>query len=78
MIEIKYVPERNAIRVRVDLHCKQQYLAEVSALFDALTRTMEDKELFVMAVQDKLNQLQKDIEEELENDKDNTCNESDQ
>lgn len=78
MIEVKYVPEREAIRVGLDFHCEQQYLAEVIALFDALTRTMEDKELFIMAVQDKLNQLQKDIEEELKNDKNNTCNESDQ
>lgn len=78
MIKVKYVPEREAIRVDLDFHCEHQYLTEVIALFDALTRTMEDKELFIMAVQDKLNQLQKDIEEELENDKNNTCNESDQ
>lgn len=78
MIEVKYVPERNAIKVTTDFHCKHQYLAEVTALFDGLTRTMEDKELFVMVVQDKLNQLQKDIEEELKDDKNNFSDESDQ
>lgn len=77
MIEVKYVPERDSIRVVTDFHCKHQYLVEVIALFDAITRTMEDKELFVMALQDKLNQLQKDIEEELKDDKNNSSNESD-
>lgn len=77
MIKVKYVPERNAIRVDLNFHCKHQYLAEVTALFDGLTRTMEDKELFMIAIQDHLNQMQKDIEEELKDDKNNTCNESD-
>ena len=78
MIKVKYVPERNAIRVGIDFHCKHQYLAEVTALFDALTKTMEDKELFMIAIQDHLNQMQKDIEEELKDDKNNFSNESDQ
>ena len=39
---------------------------------------MEDKELFMIAIQDHLNQMQKDIEEELKDDKNNFSNESDQ
>lgn len=78
MIKVKYVPEQDSIRVDLDFCCKHQYLTEVIALFNALTRTMEDRELFVMAVQDHLNQMQKDIEEELKNDKNNISNESDQ
>lgn len=74
MIKVEYSHERELIRVGLDFHCKHQYLAEVTALFDALTRTMEDRELFVIAVRDTLNRLQKDIEEELKNDKNNTCN----
>lgn len=78
MIKVEYIPEKNSIRVDLDFHCKHQYLTEVIALFDALTRTMEDRELFVMAVQDRLNQMQKEIEEELKNDKNNFSNKSDQ
>ena len=77
MIKVEYVPERNAIRVDLDFHCKHQYVVEVAALFDGLTKTMEDRELFVMVVQDWLNQFQKDIEEELKDDKNNFSNESD-
>lgn len=73
MIEVKYVPERNAIRVDLNFHCKHQYLAEVITLFDALTKTDEDKELFMLALSDHLDKMKK----ELENDKNNTCNESD-
>lgn len=76
MIKVEYAPERNAIRVDLNFHCKHQYLAEVAALFDALTKTMEDRELFVMVLQDRLNQMQKDIEEELKDDKNNSSNES--
>lgn len=78
MIEVKYVPERSAIKVTIDFHCKHQYLAEVDALFDAITRSMDDKELFVMIVKDRLYQLQKEMEERLKDDKNNTGNESDQ
>ena len=78
MIKVKYVPERESIRVDLDFHCSHQYLAEVTALFDALTKTMEDRELFLMAVRDRLNQMQKDIEEELKNDKNNISDKSDQ
>lgn len=78
MIEVKYVPERDAIRVDTDFHCNYQYLVEVIALFDALTKTMEDKELFMIAISDHLNQMQKELEKELKDDKNNTCNESDQ
>lgn len=74
MIEVKYVPERGAIRVEVDFHCQQQYLAEVTALFDTLTKTLDDKELFILAVTDKINLLKK----ELENDQNNLSNKSDQ
>ena len=73
MIKVKYVPGRNAIRVNLDFHCKHQYLAEVTALFDSLTRTMEDKELFMLALSDHLDKMEK----ELENDKNNSSNESD-
>lgn len=74
MIKVKYVPERNAIRVDLDFHCKNQYLAEVTALFEALTKTFDDKELFILAVTDKLNLMAK----ELDNDQNNLSNKSDQ
>jgi len=74
MIEVKYVPERNAIKVELDFHCENQYLAEVSALLDGLTKTTKDKELFVMALSARL----EEIEKELENDKNNLSNKSDQ
>lgn len=78
MIKVKYAPERNAIRVDLNFHCKHQYLAEVTALLHALTRNIEDKELFMIAISDHLNQMQKELEKELKDDKNNTCNESDQ
>lgn len=74
MIKVKYVPEKEAIRVDLNFHCKNQYLAELTALFNALTRTFEDKELFMLAVSDKLNLMAK----ELENDQNNLSNKSDQ
>lgn len=74
MIKVKFVPERQAIRVDINFHCKHQYLAEVIALFDALTKTDEDKELFMLALSDHLDKMKK----EFENDKNNISNESDQ
>lgn len=78
MIHVEYAPEREAIKVEIDFHCKQQYLAEVTSLFKAITRDIADKELFIMAVTDRLNEIKKELEEEQRNDKNNTCNESDQ
>lgn len=73
MIKLEYVPERESIRVDLDFHCIQQYLVEVLALFDSLTKTDEDKELFMLALSDHLDKMKK----ELENDKNNFSNESD-
>ena len=64
MIHVEYAPEREAIKVEINFHCKQQYLAEVTALFHAITRDLTDKELFIIAVTEKINELKKELEEE--------------
>ena len=74
MIKVEYAPEREAIKVEINFHCKQQYLAEVTALFHAITKDLTDKELFIIAVTEKINELKKELEEEQKDDKNNTCN----
>lgn len=74
MIKVEYAPEREAIKVELNFHCEQQYLAEVTALFHAITKDLTDKELFIMAVTDRLNEIKKELEEEQRNDKNDTCN----
>ena len=74
MIKVEYAPEREAIKVEINFHCKQQYLAEVTALFHAITGDITNKELFMIAVSEKLNELKKELEEEQKDDKNNTCN----
>ena len=74
MIHVEYAPEREAIKVEINFHCKQQYLAEVTALFHAITRDLTDKELFIIAVTEKINELKKELEEEQKDDKNDTCN----
>ena len=78
MIEVRYVPKLNAIKVDMEFHCDQEYLVEVAALFDGLTRDLRSKELFMIAVSEKLDKLKKELEEEQKDDKNDTCNESDQ
>ncbi|MBO7696871.1 MAG: hypothetical protein J6T10_29940 [Methanobrevibacter sp.] len=74
MIKVEYAPEREAIKVEINFHCKQQYLAEVTALFHAITKDLTDKELFIIAVTEKINELKKELEEEQKDDKNDTCN----
>lgn len=74
MIKVEYAPEVEAIKVEIDFHCHNQYLAEVTALFNAITRDLTEKELFIMAVTDRLNEIKKEIEEEQKDDKNDTCN----
>lgn len=78
MIKVEYVPERGAIKVKAQFHCDKQYLAEVTALFESITIDLRTKELFIMAVTEKINELKKELEEEQKDDKNDTCNESDQ
>ena len=73
MIKVEYAPEREAIKVEINFHCKQQYLAEVTALFHAITKDLTDKELFIIAVTEKINELKKELEEEQKDDKNDTC-----
>lgn len=74
MIKVEYAPEREAIKVEAQFHCDEQYLAEVTALFEGITQDLRTKELFIMAVTNKINKLKNELEEELEDDKNDTCN----
>lgn len=74
MIKVEYAPEREAMKVEIDFHCHNQYLAEVTALFHAITRDTTEKELFIIAVTDMLNQMKIELEEEQKDDKNDTCN----
>ena len=67
-------PEREAIKVEAQFHCDEQYLAEVTALLEGITQDLRTKELFIMAVTNKINKLKNELEEELEDDKNDTCN----
>lgn len=74
MIKVSLSQERGAIIVETEFYCNEQYLAEVTALLHAITRTTRDKELFIKAVTDRLNEIKKELEEEQKDDKNDTCN----